>query len=268
VEAEKANCIFAPCSERSGAIDKISKMLLKEIEQFVIRNNDDTLSLCHYLLYIQNMSDYSDEQINDTFIKTKNKVDDLINKGNFKDYILMLPKYSQVPSFQSILIKPIIGDRKYWDIGDKEYWEFLRLLWLKNDEPIFGRADVWYRLFSSKRPFKEYFMNEGERSLFDNLPDQINVYRGYIKDRDIPGKYDKMTLRLRKGWETFHNIGFSYSLLKEVGINYCNKYKIFENDDHETTLFKGSINKKEVFGFFDGKNEKEIIIVISGGYEF
>ena len=132
----------------------------------------------------------------------------------------------------------------------------------------------WVKTSSLTQEQKEFFMNEEEREYFNKLPNEFVVYRGFV---DRISTIKKVSLSPDINWDllkrnTLCSIGFSYTLSKEVGYKYVEKYKKYNKENKienfiiQSDLFETIVTKEEVFGFINEKKEQEILIFKSGKY--
>jgi hypothetical protein len=81
---------------------------------------------------------------------------------------------------------------------------------------------------------KKFLMNQDEQSVFNNLPENITVYRGIQKNATTNA--------------------LSWTLDKNVAKWFANRF------NHNGQIIEATINKKYVFAYIDGRGEKEIVL--------
>ena len=261
---EEINELFLKQKSHIDKIKKINKDLLGHIST----NGEGITSIYHYEFELSDISKVSSEEINELYSKQRLLLDRYIENGQYRDYIMAIPKSARINAFLRFTEKPEIKRQKLWNISDKEYWEFLKFLWTEYSENVFKNRDTWWFLFRANRKNREFFMNEAERIFLDKLPNKFTIYRGYSK----PKPTDKLKPENLKWWnlkDTFSRMGFSYTLSKEVGVTYFKKYEVYNRENppdtnyykYENELFEGEVSKERVLFYNDTKQEKEIIIV-------
>jgi hypothetical protein len=235
-----------------------------DLQRWVIKDDKNNISsIKHPEFELYDVSKYSSDEINELYLKQKELLENYITLGRFKDYIMSIPVRSRVWKFHYFTnIKSNQNRKDYWNINDIEYWKFLRILWLDNSKNISQLSHIWYELLRSKRLEREFFMNQDERTFFQNLPNQFVVYRGYMGRKYI-SDLDNPFSKCFGPDEIIDGMGYSYTLSKEIGLKYYKKYEKYNSikSDYQNCLFEGIISKEEVLGYINEKNEEEIIII-------
>ena len=121
-------------------------------------------------------------------------------------------------------------------LSKKDYSIFLAEMWMQVEFP---NSDInvsqreFVRFF--KKAKKQELMDENEYNIFQNLPDQIPVYRGLQPNAK--------------------ELSLSWTLDRSVAEWFA---KRFHNKDPK--IVEATIQKKDVLAYFDGRNEKEIVL--------
>ena len=124
----------------------------------------------------------------------------------------------------------------------KLYWYALREAYASSDNLYDYRFDVKLA-FQSQENQKEFLMTKRERIFLQHLPDQITIYRGMTVNELIE-----------------KTVGFSWTLKKEIAEFFAYEYtRNFRTNNLEKTVHEMTINKSEVMGFFNGREEFEIV---------
>jgi hypothetical protein len=241
----------------------------KDLQRWVIKDDINNISsIKHPEFELFDISKYTSDEINELYLKQNELLENYITLGSFKDYIMSIPDRSRVWKFHNFTnIKSNQKRKDYWNIDDKEYWNFLRFLWIEYSNDVKRIGHIWTDLLRSKRTNKEYFMNEEERTFFENLPNEIVVYRGYM-GRKYTSNLDDPFSKCFGPDETIDGMGYSYSLSKEIGLKYYKKYEKFNSIDsgYQNSLFEGNVSKKDVLGYINEKKEEEIITIPEFGF--
>ncbi|MBK7362687.1 MAG: hypothetical protein IPJ01_10365 [Micavibrio sp.] len=119
-------------------------------------------------------------------------------------------------------------------LDDNDYWEFICDIWV-DSENIWQNIKTWKKLLGQRKETKGYFMSEDDKKAFDNLPDKLIVYRGYVK-----GKNEK---------------GLSYTTDENKAKWFA---KRFYKDGEVTSRY---VDKKDVFAYTNRRSENEIILL-------
>jgi hypothetical protein len=263
-------------------IKETSKLLLTDLKRIRGRFCDKSQRIIYSIKTLEFELDdilkYTSSSINDGYVSHLKNLKYLLKCSDFKGYLDSIPGDSKVYNFLEFTRKPKRGTllynyrngRELWELEDKKYWEFVRFLWKECSENVFSIRHLWLELFTCDRENKQYFMNSEERTFLENLPEEFEVYRGYSNSKPT----EKMKPENLKFWgfNWFGDMGFSYTLSREVGMKYSDKYKIYNREFSDTDyykmendLYQGLVKKSDVLFYFNGNNEEEIIIVKKHG---
>ena len=131
---------------------------------------------------------------------------------------------------------------------DKEYYSLLRNLYDLNDYPIacLGNWTIEDLLdLFDKRGNPYLMMDEKEMKMFNKLDDEITIYRGVkVEDKEYG-------LQLEPD-----EIGISWSIDKVEAQKFALRH-VFSK---VPILLETTINKKDVYGYFISRKEKELLI--------
>lgn len=181
----------------------------------------------------------------------------LVNKKDFSDITQIKSMYLFNEFYHMYLVKDIYMDLvllntassdkiktfiKYQnEMSDQEYWENLNLVYALQDySPV--PNPILIHLFQSDRPGREHLMSEKDRDYFDQLPDEITIYRAMSKK-----EYDSGNYRL------------SWTLNKKVAEFFSERSEsLYEKD---MLIHEVKINKTEAIAYFNDRNEEEIIYI-------
>lgn len=242
-----------------------------EIRNFIIKDKNGIISILHNSFELLDVLKYSPFEINDKFTTHLLKQKEWLDKKKYKKYVLSFPLSKRMRVFDKLTEKPKkitisyknIQEKEIWELSDIKYWEFLRFLYNEYSEP----DGVLYEIFlpNTDRKYKEFFMTYEERMFFNNLPDEFFIYRGFVR-RQIKKNKQEITPEIDDIYSIGLYIDKSYTLSKEIGIKYFEKYKIYNGVDdfgyiNESKLSKYKVKKEIVFGYLNHNNEQEILII-------
>lgn len=126
----------------------------------------------------------------------------------------------------------------------KSYWYALRNSYDMSDN-LFEYSGIVKGCFLKNEPQREYLMLPDEMEYFKTLPEQITIYRG-MTEKELKQK----------------SFGCSWTLKKEVAEFFAYTYqRNFATKNLKKVVHEMIINKSEVIGFFNGRNEFEIIFI-------
>lgn len=140
-----------------------------------------------------------------------------------------------------------IINRHYDNISDETYWKIIGHCYTSSE---LGHSDteVIAEYLNCPRSNRHYLMNEEERNLLANLPDQVTIYRG-CSAKEVN------STKLR----------FSWTLDREIAESFANDYttNIYERlegkDKSKYVVIERAINKDEIVAYFTGRGESEIL---------
>ncbi len=120
-------------------------------------------------------------------------------------------------------------------LDDKEYWQLLGSIWI-DTENGWANLTKWKKLFSSKKPFRNYLMDEDEQIVLQGLEDTVMVYRGC--DQGVNEK------------------GLSWTLDKSKAEFFA---KRFSKEGKKGIVLERQIPKSSIVAVFTGRGESEVI---------
>ncbi len=122
------------------------------------------------------------------------------------------------------------------DLADHEYWPLVRDVWM-DAENIPECAATWDELLRSERPMRELLTDEEDQEVLAALPDVVTLFQGRTNIRD-------------DGW--------SWTLDREVGEWFANRFAMFENA--APVLASVDIPKALIHGLLLGRGEREVLV--------
>jgi hypothetical protein len=165
--------------------------------------------------------------VNNQYKHKSEKLKSSINSMDYDSIIFLHERPYRLNAF----VEFIHNDEK---ITDQQYWKLLSEIWI-DSENIYQNKHYWKYLLNGKRKGKEFFMSSEDCKYFNNLPDIITIYRGYIPKKN--------------------KTGFSYTLDKEKAEWFANR---FSNNGN---IIEKTIRKKDAFAYLNGRGEQEIIMI-------
>ncbi|MFY9465492.1 MAG: hypothetical protein WAP48_10395 [Sediminibacterium sp.] len=168
------------------------------------------------------------------------------SNNNYSMLKCFIDKHSELSYNNLVLLTPASDLIKLFQercdkFSDEEYWKNLAHSYImQNYKKI--PYKVYYELFSSKRPKREYLMSEEEHSLLNKLPQQVKIFRGGTLTEQKTKKY-----------------GISWTLNQQIATNFANVKAI--RDKKEMVVIEKIIEKKDIIAFFTERNEDEIIYI-------
>jgi hypothetical protein len=108
------------------------------------------------------------------------------------------------------------------------------------------------KYLNDTRPEKEHLMDEEERKFFNDLPDEVNIYRGCTKKEIKSGKFRISWTLDRKIAEFF---AFEY-------INLSHEISL-DKDKSLYDVVEKTVSKKDLLCYFGGREEAEVLYIPS-----
>jgi hypothetical protein len=126
----------------------------------------------------------------------------------------------------------------------ENYWYALRNSYVNSDN-LYSFSKMIKKCFLKNEPQIESLMLPEEMEYFNNLPNQITIYRGMTEDELNQKAF-----------------GCSWTLKKEVAEYFAYTYsRNFDTRNINKVVHELTINKNEVIAFFNEREEFEIIYI-------
>lgn len=181
-------------------------------------------------------------KIESTLTKIRKWRKELIDSQNDETIDWNIIKISTQPNnLQDILIQ---HQNK---MGDEVYWNFIAHCYIMSDMAHANKFILNYFL-KNKRPNKHFLMTEEERAFLNNLPEKITIYRGCSK-KEIKSKKLRYSWTLNKSVAEY--FAFEY-------INFAIE-KSIDKDKSKYEVIERTIDKSEIYAYFEGREEEEIL---------
>lgn len=123
-----------------------------------------------------------------------------------------------------------------YECSPRQYWKMMGELYT-DSENIYQNVDIWEELLfgGHVKTLEKSFMGRENTKLFRELPDEMTIYRGTQTDY----------------WR-----GFSWTLDKDKAEWFARRYSM---PSDTPTLTTATVLKSDVLGYFNGRNEKEVV---------
>lgn len=211
--------------------DLMSKQepLSAELEYYLEENEDlGWPMLRHPLVFSVPHFDAMNALVNQRLREKKLAVNKARNTRRWDRFIFLHERPYRLDAFMSV--EDILPDKKYWSLlGD---------IWT-DSENIRQNMSEWRHLLSSHRPCRYAMMQQEERNVIKHdLPGEVTVYRGF------PGRGIQH--------------GFSWSTNPVVAKFFARR---LAGKDEARNLVVGTVAKKDVIAYFDGRSEQEVVVL-------
>lgn len=213
------------------SVERLQKMYQKaelnpDLKPYYIVQNGIPM-IKHPLVFSIFHMDIQNYIINQHYEWKKKAVKDAIKSKKWSSFIFLHERPYRLDAFiqieQELRKKP------------KEYWNVLGSIWV-DSENIWQNIDEWrFLLKEGPEKDREYFMSKEDRAVFNELPQKLVVYRGYVPRQN--------------------KSGFSYTLNPEKAEWFSKRF------GKPGKVLKREVNKEQVFAYKNDRNEQEIIIL-------
>lgn len=132
-------------------------------------------------------------------------------------------------------------------MSDEVYWSFIAHCYTMSDLAHTNEFTVNYFL-KSNRPNKHFLMTEEERAFLKDLPQKITIYRGCSK-KEIKSKKIRYSWTLKKSIAEYFAFEYINYAIEKSTVKDKSKYEVIER----------TIDKSEIYAYFEGREEEEII---------
>lgn len=179
-------------------------------------------SLKHPLIFDILYSPQMNAILNAGYKQKKKSCEEALEKGDFSYYIWLHERPYRMQTFFELAAR----------IPDKEYWQLLGSIW-SDSENLWQYQEMLPYLLNMKKDGKENIMDEEEKQLLANLPDEITIYRGH---------------------QYINRLGYSWTLSYLKAKWFAQRFQKKRNN-----VSIGIINKKDVIALITGRGEFEVI---------
>ena len=151
---------------------------------------------------------------------------ELLEKKEFFSFVFLHEKPHRMNAFIEVKDK----------LNDKDYWSIALSVWT-NSENIWQNKKEWKKLLTDKQRYstKHLFMSDEDRDMFNQLPKNVLVYRGYHQG--------------------LNEIGYSYTLDQEIANRFTKGHKKIGK------VLSRVVSKDKIFAYTNERNEQEIILI-------
>lgn len=133
-----------------------------------------------------------------------------------------------------------------FDVPDHEFAELFGELWIEHDGALHAHRDFINWVLENKRLAPEKLMTEEEQAKLAELPDVIEIYRGFSSDGT--GNAER---------------GPSWTLSKKQAKWFACRDPTLALGKKWPQLARGTVAKKHVAAYFPRRDEEEIVVVPS-----
>jgi hypothetical protein len=161
--------------------------------------------------------------VNMQYKQKKELVKKALKQKDYDSYIWLHERPFRLNAFTDIKHK----------LKSKQYWSILSDIW-RDSENIWQNKPIWLYLFLLEIPNREYFMSLEDRAAFNNLPNEIIVYRGYDEN---------------------NKSGYSYTLDRKKAEWFARRF------DKNGKVLKRKVKKEDIFAYTNQRGENEVIIL-------
>lgn len=193
-----------------------------ELQAYLDSDNGFMPMIKHPLYFALPYIEQMNPMYNKSFEYKKKIAKEYLDSKKYSSYVFIHERPYRLMAFLNIMD----------NLKGREYWELLADLWI-DSENIWQNKSVYRNLFKYHPNHKKYFMNKEDRKVFDSLPEQVVVYRGYLQGKN--------------------KTGFSYTLDKS-------RAEWFSNRFGSGKVLTRKVPKDKIIAYTNRRNEQEVII--------
>jgi hypothetical protein len=160
----------------TGTVDELHELMTKKEDLhpdlvWHLEYNEATgwWFLKHPLVFSVPYNECFNAMLNAQYIAKKEMLHTCLEKKDWHQYIFLYERPYRCFAFRQIMKK----------LTNVEYWDLLGSIW-SDSENIWQNYSLLKRFLNSKRSGKENFMDDDERKMLADLPNEIRVYRGHM----------------------------------------------------------------------------------------
>ena len=198
----------------------------EEINAYILRQNS-VFEMCHP----------TDSEVMENMHNWEIKRKALLQNKEYSNYLMRFDSHKRGAAFLEI----------YKEMPDSDYWKCLGETWRMIEVSYPDRA-LWLKLFSSDRLHRNCLMEKSDWQAFDELPEVMNVFRGYTKGIGRSG----LSWTLSEMTANFFATEYASGGRREL---FCGYKKGMQG-----MVVTGKCRKHDVLGYFNGREEQEIVI--------
>ena len=200
-----------------------------------ICDNGNFVSLKHPLVFDVIYSPDKNALNNYQYEQKRKCIKEHIENDEFSQIIWMYERPHRIEAFLEYVVPNLPND-------SREYWDILKSVAM-DSENIWQWKDDYKRLIVDvDSVLTRMMMNKEELEIFKQLPDKVTVYRGINE-----------ILRC----DSERRNGYSWTLSEETAEFFANRLK---REYEDAVILVGEVDKSSIKAYFDGRNEKEIIV--------
>lgn len=184
--------------------------------------------LQHPLVFSVPYNEISNKMLNKNLAYKKQAVAEAQAEGNWHRYVFLHERPFRFDALQSVQDKFTDG---------KEYWRVVGSVWT-DSENIYQQFAAWKRLWASSLAGRDALMDEEEREVLAAMPEVLTVYRGF---------------KIKKSER-----GLSWTTDRDKAVWFARRLRY----PHQSSFVaQANVAKKDVLAYFDGRNEKEVVVL-------
>ncbi|HIG58677.1 MAG TPA: hypothetical protein EYQ21_04665 [Flavobacteriales bacterium] len=191
------------------------------------------MSLKHPLVFQLFYSPDLNAMCNNIYKHKKECIEECIEEKNYSQLLWMYERPHRIDAFLEH-IAPNLSFRT------DEYWDILSSLIVDSENIWQWKSKYENLVINVDAEHARRMMDDEEREFFDNLPDEVTVYRGALEFKDGTSNID----------------GYSWSIARETAEFFANR---FVRDGVTPVVVEGTVAKDKIRSYFSGRGENEII---------
>lgn len=187
------------------------------------------LGIKHPLVFSIAHSAMQNAHVNKMLAYKKKALAKALEKRDWNTYVYLHERPYRMDAFIELVGMDVMTSREYWTV--------LGSIWT-DTENMWQSEEDWQYFLENGPAGHLAMMDEDERALFYQLPDEFTVYRGF----QIDGRWESMS------WTTDKSIAEFFA-------------KRLLHPDETPYIAEGKVKKEHVIALFQGRGESEIVVL-------
>jgi hypothetical protein len=182
-------------------------------------------SMLHHPLVV--MSSANVKEVNRCYGLKKAEIAAAFREQDWEGFVQLHERPYRVTALKTLLKKRVVQFSQLWPV--------IGWVWYDTEFPN-GEADFWRRVWSSADPLKRSAMDPDDLVKFDQLPEEVTVWRGVDCEEATEG--------------------MSWTLERDVGVYFANRFR-----PSTPILAQGRAKKENIAAYFNARKEAEVVIL-------
>jgi hypothetical protein len=169
------------------------------------------------------------EGANKVYLSKKEQLDEVVEQEDWISYLALHERPHRLEALLELI--------QEFKVADEQIWPVVGWAW-SDTEGVRWNLDTWRGIWSMECQYRHLVMHEDERKVFDQLPEQMTIWRGVNHEDAVQG--------------------LSWTLNRDTAVRFA---KRFAEENDPLLLAKGQVTKGNVLAYFADRKEDEIVVM-------